>query len=107
MDGRTREAKILQRVRAELTEHVGGSPSATQRALIERAAWLTLRTAQLDRKIAGGGELTDHDSRVYLAWSNSLTRTLRQLGHGKTRPAPRTLADYLAARPSPQAEAAT
>lgn len=28
-DGRTREARLLRAIRAELTEHVGGHPSAT------------------------------------------------------------------------------
>jgi hypothetical protein len=34
----------------------------------------------MDRDFANGGVQTEHDSRTYLAWSNSLTRTLRALG---------------------------
>lgn len=91
LDGRTREARLLRQVRKELTEHVGGKPSATQRALIDRAAWLSLRVAQLDGKTAEGGQMTEHDARTYLAWSNTLTRTLRQLGTKSAEAAPRSL----------------
>ena len=88
MDGRSREARLLRRVRSELTAHVGGKPSATQRMLIERAATLALHVETLDRKVLEGGVMSEHDSRTYLAWSNSLTRTLRELGLGKPQDAP-------------------
>ncbi|CEF48881.1 unnamed protein product [uncultured bacterium] len=70
----------MRRVRAELTEDVGGRPTAIQRALIERAVWLSLRLAQLDRKIAGGKNFTEIDSNTYLAWNNSYCRTVARLG---------------------------
>ena len=70
----------MRETRAELAAHVGGRPTAVQSALIERACQLTLRIVTMDRKFAEIGEQTDHDSRTYLAWSNSLTRTLAQLG---------------------------
>jgi hypothetical protein len=80
MDGRTWEAKLLGKVMADLTAHCGGKPSATQRALIDRAAWLTLYVAKIDRRTAEGGTMTEHDSRTYLAWSNALARTLAKIG---------------------------
>src|SRR5258708_4162290 len=80
VDGRTREAKLLRRVRAELTEHVGGSPTAVQRMLIERCAWLSIRLAMLDKKIESGKDFTQVDSNTYLAWNNSLVRTMARLG---------------------------
>ncbi|HVC52761.1 MAG TPA: hypothetical protein VND87_12125 [Stellaceae bacterium] len=95
LDGRTREARLLQETRDALIEHVGGSPSATQRALIERAAWLQLRVAQLDVRIAEGATFSDHDSRTYLAWSNSLGRTLAALGLKPAAPPVPRLADVL------------
>ncbi len=96
LDGRTREAKLLAEVRADLTAHLGSTPSATQRRMIERCAWLTLWVSQLDAKAVEGGGLTDHDHRTYLAWSSALTRLLRQLGL-KGTPAPkRSLAEHLA-----------
>jgi hypothetical protein len=98
-DLRTREGRLVRDTRNALTQHVGGKPSVTERALIERAVRLTLQVALLDRKASeAGGLMTDHDSRTYLAWSNSLTRTLKQLGmKGAAQQAP-TLTDYLASR---------
>ena len=97
LDQRTKEAQILHDTREALTEHVGGSPSAVQRMLIERAAQLTLKLQQLDAEIAADG-LSDHDTRYYICWSNALNRTLAQLG---TKPAAARapgLPDYLAAK---------
>lgn len=59
---------------------MGGKPSVVETALIERAAQLQLRLAIFDAKFVEKGEMTDHDARTYLAWSNSLTRTLGELG---------------------------
>ena len=98
MDGRTREARFLCRARAEMVQHVGGNPSATQRTLIEQAAQLQLRLAVMDRRFAETGAQTDHDSRTYLAWSNSLSRLMRQLGVKAAAQAAPDLRRFLAAR---------
>ena len=97
LDQRTRAARLLRETRAELIEHLGGRPSVVQVRLIERAAWLSLRLAQLDQRIAEGG-FTEHDSGVYLAWSNSLARLLARLGLQPAAAAPPSLADHLARR---------
>jgi hypothetical protein len=98
LDGRTREAKLLMQVRGELMKHIGGAPNAAQRLLIEQAAQMSLRIAMMDAKTAEGRELTPHDSRVYLAWSNSLSKTLRHLGlKGAAERGP-DLATYLASK---------
>ena len=76
-DGRTREARLLRETRARLIAHVGGHPSATQAEQIERACWLTLRLTQFDTMRARGDVI---DDVLYLAWSNSLSRTLARLG---------------------------
>jgi hypothetical protein len=52
----------MRRVRAELITHCGGNPTAVQRALIERAAILSLRVEQLDAKIVAGEALTSFQS---------------------------------------------
>jgi hypothetical protein len=80
VDGRLAEGRLMARVRAELTQHLGGSPSATQRILIDRAAALSLRIHLMDRESARSGEMSERNGRQYLAWSNSLTRVLRQIG---------------------------
>ena len=87
-------------MRAELTAHVGGKPSATQRALIERMAWLRLHIRLMDNRTAEGRELTELDSRTYLVWVNSLRLLTADLGPAVVLPAgkPATLAGYLAAR---------
>ena len=98
MDGRTWEAKLLRQVRADLTAQLGGNPSAAQRALIDQASWLTLHVEQINRNTVGGKPMTEHDSRHYLAWCNSLSRTLRHLGLKGVAQKPRTLTDLLAER---------
>jgi hypothetical protein len=80
LDGRTKEARLMRRVRAELTEFVGGNPDVIQQRLIDRAVILTLRCAQLDAQIIAGVELGQHASNFALAWNNALRRTLAQLG---------------------------
>jgi len=103
VDGRRREAKLMVQCRAELTAHVGGAPSATQRAMIEQAAQLSLRLALMDQHFAETVEMTEHDSRCYLAWSNSLTRLMARLGTKSAANAPRSLQQHLAARQVPTA----
>ena len=60
--------------------------------LIERAVQLSLQIALLEAKQAQGA-FTEHDSRTYLAWSNSLTRLMKQIGMKGAAERPRTLAD--------------
>jgi hypothetical protein len=92
-------------VRADLVAHCGGSPSTTQRMLIERAVMLTLQLHLMDRKALRDETVSERNSRQYLAWSASLCRLLRQLGiKGVAEKAP-TLKDHLAARAA-QASAA-
>src|SRR5450631_3337055 len=95
---RTREAQMAKRFRAELTAHVGGAPSTVGRALIEQAAQLKLQLAVMDRRFAETNEMSAHDSRVYLAWSNSLTRTLRELGIKGVPPRPLSPAEVMQGR---------
>jgi hypothetical protein len=98
LDGRTREARLMRELRAELVSHVGGKPSATQMALIDQATQLRLRLATMDRDFAETGDMTGHDSRTYLAWSNSYARLLRHLGLKGVGERPPSLADHIAAR---------
>ncbi len=106
LDGRTREARLMRDTRAEMIAHVGGHPSATQRALIERAVQLSLRIAMMDRKFAEQGVQTEHDSRTYLAWSGSLSRALRDLGLKAAKERAISYAEHAAARAAQQAPTA-
>jgi hypothetical protein len=66
--------------------------------LIERACMLQLRCATLDRKIIDGS-FSDYDSKTYLAFSNSLARTLKALGiEPAAADKPPTLNDYFRSR---------
>src|SRR5260370_25419946 len=96
IDKRTFEGKLYEQFRAELTEHCGGAPDIVQRSLIERAAWVKLRCAMLDARITSGN-FTESDSKTYLAWTNTLRRTLIALNAEASTAASKTpnLADYL------------
>src|SRR5262245_41968949 len=80
-DRRSREGRLLTQARDALFGQLGGETNITpaQRFLVERASMLQLRVATLDRKIIDGS-FSEYDSKTYLAFSNSLTRTLRTLG---------------------------
>jgi hypothetical protein len=80
-DGRTKEARLLRQMRTALFRHLGGESNLTapQRAVVERAAMLQLRCAVLDQRVVDG-TFTEYDAKTYLAFSNSLTRTLNALG---------------------------
>lgn len=97
LDQRTREARLLRKMEADLTSHIGGTPSATQRALIARCAMLSLHVAMLDGRALQSGGMTAHDQRAYLAFSNSLSRSLRDLGLDPAAAAPPSLSDLLRA----------
>ncbi|MBS0988510.1 hypothetical protein [Acetobacter okinawensis] len=96
LDGRCKEARLLKNVRSALVEHLGGNPSITQLVLIDRAAWLTLHMGLMDSHMLEGGAPAERDSRQYLAWANTLTRTMRSLGLDKA-PAPTRGMDALLA----------
>jgi len=80
IDGRSSDGRFLRRVRLELSQHVGGKPSATQHALIDRIAWLRLRIAAMDSRTASAKQMTELDSRTYLAWVRNVSTTLIQPG---------------------------
>jgi hypothetical protein len=100
LDWRTREAKLLTAVRAELTAHLGGSPNAVQRALIERASRLTVYIEAMDREALESGGMSERNSKQYLAWIGQLRLTLREIGVRAAPPKGEagSLADYLTSK---------
>ena len=98
LDGRTWQGKLLKETRNSLVLHVGGKPTATQTQLIQRAAMLTVHVAELDRSALATGAFSDHAARQYLAWSNTLARTLARLGPAVAAQRQASLADKLAAK---------
>jgi hypothetical protein len=79
IDGRSREGRYLAAVRAQLVAHLGGSPSAPQRMIVDRLAVVALRLALFDEKIIAGS-LTDNDARTYGALHNSFRLLIREIG---------------------------
>jgi hypothetical protein len=107
LHGNSAPRRAAAKLRADLTAHCNGRPSATQAAIIAQAAEIKLRLAVMDQEFIRTGHRSLHASRDYLAWSNSLVRLLRQLGlKGAPAPVP-TLAGYLAAKAAQPAASAT
>jgi hypothetical protein len=82
VDGRSHHGRILRALSRELTEAVGGHPTALQRRLIENACITYVRMLLVDEQLSkdGMGEpLAERQSRYYLAWSASLERSLLRL----------------------------
>jgi len=96
LDGRRKEAKLMQQARNELTAHIGGAPTILQKRLIERAAVLALRLALIDAR-SPDGQMTEKTAREYLCWNNAYTRLLMALDATKTPPPPMTHAETMAA----------
>lgn len=92
----TREAELYRRVVRDLTRQIGGRPTTAQELLIARIAWLCVHIAHIDARALADGEMSDHARREYLAWSNTLTRTLALLGLDAAPQSPRALSDHLA-----------
>jgi hypothetical protein len=80
LDGRTAIARQVDSLRATLLAELGPQPTRRQEALVAQVAELKIRLLAMDRAFLRTGEMTVHDSRVYLAWSNSYVRALRLLG---------------------------
>jgi hypothetical protein len=82
VDGRSEYGKFLTDVRAQLTKQLGGGPlTPAQHMLVDRIAWLSLHTNLFDEAVANSRRvMNDIDRRSYLAFSNSLTRAIQQLG---------------------------
>jgi hypothetical protein len=80
LDGRTREARRIKTISADLAAHLGGPERVNpQRLMIERIAVDLMRLEKLDAK-AAIGTFTEHDGRVGHAMRNSIRLALRDLG---------------------------
>ena len=93
ISGRTPEGRFIRAVEAQLSEHVGGSPSIVQRMLIRRLANVSLRLELLDRKFAKA-KPTDFDTKMYGALHNSFRLLCREIGLKGAEPPVPTIAEY-------------
>jgi hypothetical protein len=97
IDGRSQIGRLARDMEAQLIAHCGGSPSVTQRLLIDRAVKIRLRLDEFDAKLASGGEWTALDGRTYGGLLNAFRLAMRELGlKGAEQRAP-TLAEAMAA----------
>jgi hypothetical protein len=106
IDGRKAEAQFMKRIRDELTAHVGGRPSATQRMIIDRCAALSLRIHLMDRAEARNDAfMSEKNAREYLCWTAALSRLLRQLGleEAPANDKPLSVAEMMRASSQPSA----
>jgi hypothetical protein len=103
VDGRTRIGRRLRQIERDLSAHVGGQPSATQKILIDRLAADIVRRELYEAEIASGADLSAHDGRVLHALQNSIRLGLRELGLRPAAPKPPSLAEYLAAKTAAEA----
>ena len=79
IDRRTLAGRHLADVRERLTALVGGEPDIGQREIIDRAAMLSLKIVQMDKKIMAGNDFSEHDSAFYLDWTDANCRILQML----------------------------
>jgi hypothetical protein len=95
IDNRSREGRFLAASRHRLIQHLGGDPSAAQLVLVDRIAWLMLHCFLLDQRIASGADWGENDRKCYLAFSNSLVRSLREIGLERSAGREPSLAEVL------------
>jgi hypothetical protein len=79
VDGRSAEGRFIRDLEKQLVDHVGGSPTITQRLLIERVIRINIQLGALDQKVASGC-WTDHDARTHAGLQNAYRLTMRELG---------------------------
>ena len=79
VDRRTLASRHLADVRERLTALVGGEPNIVELEIINRAAMLSLKIVQMDKKIMAGNGFSEHDSAFYLDWTNAYCRILKML----------------------------
>jgi hypothetical protein len=96
VDGRTREAKVIEATIRELTEHCGGEArvSAPQRLLIHSTAILVLRLRSALDRYATGDDPESLDRHV-CALQNSMRQNLALLGLQRAEAEAPTLHRYL------------
>lgn len=78
-DGRSAEGRFVRHLEAELTRHVGGNPSITQRLLIDRLIKVRIQLDMLDTRLATG-KWTPHDQRTHGGLLNAYRLCCRELG---------------------------
>lgn len=95
VDGRTSLGKALKRVTRELEEAIGGDPSPQLRYLIGRCAFLIYRTMSFEYEMINGTPQGQEAGDYYLAWCNTLRKTLQAVGLKRIPKEATSLAAYI------------
>ena len=77
-DGRTWQARLVRRVRADLLADLGEGASAIELALVDRAAALSVALAELDRRAAADADGPD-DQLAHAGLAQALVDALGRL----------------------------
>ena len=86
IDGRSATGRFIRDLERQLLDHVGGSPTVTQRLLIDRLIRCTIQLDQLDEKLLAGG-WTDLDTRTHGGLINRQRLLAREIGIEAQQPA--------------------
>jgi hypothetical protein len=92
LDGRSKLARAMRAVKADLTTALGNDPSPQERILIDRCVYKLFRVTLFEAATLAGEKGADEH---YLAWSNSLRLDLLAIGLDHMKPKPLDLASYM------------
>jgi hypothetical protein len=99
IDARTYEGKVIGSIKAALTAHLGGKPSAAEAIIIELVAFNALRTVMLHNIMAKDMEQSPTLLDDYiLKFTGSVTSGLKDLGLKSPMKELPSLGAYLEAR---------
>jgi hypothetical protein len=96
LDHRTAEGKFIRALEQELSRHLGGNLSITQKLLVTRLAKVSLRIELLDAKIANS-DGSEFDIKVLGGLSSQFRLMIAQLGMEAAPSAPLSLSEALRA----------
>ena len=80
LDGRTRTAKAFIKVRRELKSALGGDLSPQESILVDRVVFLLYKITTFENAMLQGHGSSESVDAYFLAWVNTLRRTLESLG---------------------------
>jgi len=96
IDGRTRQAKAIQQVQAELTAALGNDPSPQEILIIQRASVKALKCALIEAEMMrNNGDTSEGLTNLYLRFSRELRSDLLALGLKRRQTNVTDLQDYL------------
>lgn len=95
-DGRSEDGRYVRDLEKQLTDHVGGNPSITERLLIQRIIELCMRLNTLDAQLNNSPQTwTSFDDRTYCGIQSGFRLALRELGFKPKPPPIPTLAEHV------------